>query len=95
MSARLRCVSDGFCTEDDVVRQFIAAPLGAGHTVGEQKGVTSEDFNTLQFDIYPSLTTSVICTDAAGTVLEISHTPQDLGATAGSIIRMHTPYVTA
>jgi len=43
---------DGFCVEKGVVRQFVAAPLGEGHTVEEQMTGNAE-WGGLQLTFYP------------------------------------------
>ena len=43
---------DGYCVEKDTIRQFVAAPLGKGHTVEEQVSGTAE-VGGLQFVVYP------------------------------------------
>lgn len=43
---------DGFRQDADTVRQFVAAPLGEGHSLGEQVN-KSADCGALQFEVYP------------------------------------------
>ena len=43
---------DGYCVEKDVIRQFVAMPLGAGYTAEEQ--LTGEgEFGGIQSQVYP------------------------------------------
>jgi hypothetical protein len=45
---------DGFCVAKDVIRQFVAMPLGSGYSVEEQ--ITGKpEYGGLQFIVYPML----------------------------------------
>ena len=43
---------DGYCAEEDVIRQFVAMPLGSGVTVEEQLNPESE-FGGIQIEAFP------------------------------------------
>ncbi|KAL7415782.1 hypothetical protein BDY24DRAFT_382211 [Mrakia frigida] len=84
---------DGICTEPEVVRQFVAVPLGSKHSIEHQ--VTGKDkTGGIQFDIFPLLKNDgrFRLKDGGPSLVgdELLATPRESGLAVGAAISMMT-----
>eukprot|EP01113_Clastostelium_recurvatum_P017100 TRINITY_DN2000_c1_g1_i1.p1 TRINITY_DN2000_c1_g1~~TRINITY_DN2000_c1_g1_i1.p1 ORF type:complete len:671 (-),score=145.98 TRINITY_DN2000_c1_g1_i1:45-2057(-) len=90
---------DGINSGNGVIRQFVAVPLGQGHTVeGQVSG--EERFGGIQIEVVPLYKTDVLAyyggtSSAAGSAgprkaLDIFSTPADFGMTPGDVIEFQS-----
>eukprot|EP01113_Clastostelium_recurvatum_P017101 TRINITY_DN2000_c1_g1_i2.p1 TRINITY_DN2000_c1_g1~~TRINITY_DN2000_c1_g1_i2.p1 ORF type:complete len:678 (-),score=159.81 TRINITY_DN2000_c1_g1_i2:45-2078(-) len=87
---------DGINSGNGVIRQFVAVPLGQGHTVeGQVSG--EERFGGIQIEVVPLYKTDVLVygVPVAGSAgprkaLDIFSTPADFGMTSGDVIEFQS-----
>lgn len=88
---------DGIYTEPEVVRQFVAMPLGHGYSI-EEKVTGRAEIGGIQIDIYPSFN-DVVSFECEGfvsnfglPVLDMSLLPGQLQIPVGNVISMVTKW---